>query len=204
MHHIKKRMLILCASIILMGMATSILRPIALGSDPYTTVNTGIDNVTPISFGTAELLVNGVLLIFVLAVDRRQINIGTVLNMLCLGYISDFFLWIWGLVLPAGFFEQTAVRYTLLIPALLLFVISCAGYMGAELGVSAYDAIPVYLEKRIPRVPGRLIRICWDWLYIILGWLMGAPVGIVTVLMGFMLGPVIAAVRDWFRKLGII
>ena len=146
--NLRKRLLILGISIIVMGLATSILRPIAFGSDPYTTVNMGIDRVTPISFGTAELLVNGVLLIFVFFADRSQIGVGTLLNMLCIGYISDFFLWIWNSVFPSGVFEQPVVRYLLLPVGLILFILSCAGYMGAQLGVSAYDAIPVYLEKK--------------------------------------------------------
>ena len=199
-----KRLLILCVSIILMGFSTSLLRPIELGSDPYTTLNMGIELATPISFGTAELLVNGIMLVFVLIADRKQIGIGTVVNMFFLGYVSDFFFWIWGMVLPADFFASMVVRYALLVPALVIFVISCAGYMGTALGVSAYDAIPIWMEKKIPRVHGRIIRICWDWFYIILGILMGAPAGIITVLMAFMLGPTISAVRDWFRKIGLV
>ncbi len=202
--NLRKRLLILGISIIVMGLATSILRPIAFGSDPYTTVNMGIDRVTPISFGTAELLVNGVLLIFVFFADRSQIGIGTLLNMLCIGYISDFFLWIWNSVFPSGVFEQPVVRYLLLPVGLILFILSCAGYMGAQLGVSAYDAIPVYLEKKLPQIPGRLIRMAWDWLFILLGWAMGASFGIVTILMAFLLGPTIAAVRGWFKKIHLV
>lgn len=197
----RQRLILLCVSIFFMGFGVSWLLTIGFGTDSFATVNQGIVRHVPISFGTSELIFNGTLLLLVLIIDRRQIGIGTVLNMVCIGYIADFFNWVWTKLFPAGFFDSLAVRYALMLPGLAVFVLSCACYMAAELGVSAYDAVPVWLDKKIPKLSGRFIRICWDLFFIAAGWLMGADIGIVTVLMAFVLGPVIAAVKNRFQGL---
>jgi len=125
-----------------------------------------------------------------------MIGFGTIGNMCFLGYISDFFRWIWSLLLPAGFFEATVNRYILLIPSLIVFLLGAAAYMCAGLGSSPYDAMPFIISSHVKKVSFKVVRMIWDISFMTAGFLLGGDVGIVTVLVAFFLGPIIT----WMQK----
>lgn len=64
-------------------MGTTFLRG---GLDSFTAVNTGISNKLGIGLGVYQLAVNLVIFIFILWLDRKQIGIGTILNMVLVGF----------------------------------------------------------------------------------------------------------------------
>ena len=130
-----------------------------------------------------------------------MIGFGTIGNMCFLGYISDFFRWIWSLLLPAGFFGVLVNRYMLLIPSLAIFLLGAAAYMCAGLGSSPYDALPFIISSHVKKVSFKVVRMIWDISFMAAGFLLGGDVGIVTILVAFFLGPIITWVQ---RKLEVL
>lgn len=122
----KNRMIMMLCGIMAQGLGLSILRAINLGTDPCSCLTQGVTNFVPLSFGTCQLLCHLVTFVFVIRYDLGMIGFGTIGNMCFLGYISDFFQWIWSLLLPAGFFEVVINRYLLLIPSLAVFLLGAA------------------------------------------------------------------------------
>ncbi len=153
------------------------------------------------SFGTCQLLCHLVTFLFVIRYDLGMIGFGTIGNMCFLGYISDFFRWVWALLLPAGFFEGVENRYILLIPSLAVFLLGAAAYMCAGLGSSPYDALPFIISGHVKKVSFKVVRMLWDIGFMAAGFLLGGDVGIVTILVAFFLGPIIAWVQ---RKLEVL
>lgn len=192
----KNRMIVMILGVITQALGLSLLLQIDLGTDPCTCLTLGVINFLPVTFGTAQLLCHLVTFTFVLIFDRSKIGFGTIGNMVCLGYISDFFTWIWGKVIPEGFFRQGYMDWICLLPALLIFICGASAYMTADLGMSPYDGLPFIISSHMPKVPFKLVRILWDSAFMVAGFLLGGVVGIVTVLTAFFLGPVIA----WFQK----
>lgn len=195
------RMIMMLCGVTAQGMGLSFLREINLGTDPCSCLTQGVTNFVPLSFGTCQLLCHLVTFVFVIRYDPGMIGFGTIGNMCFLGYISDFFRWVWSLMLPAGFFGSTANRYILLIPSLAVFLLGAAAYMSAGLGSSPYDALPFIISGRVGRVPFKIVRMIWDISFMAAGFLLGGDVGIVTVLVAFFLGPIIAWVQ---RKLEVL
>ena len=74
-------------------------------------------------------------------------------------------------------------------------VLTCALYITADLGVSTYDAISLHMADR-KLGPYRLLRIGTDLMCVVAGFLMGATVGVCTVVTAFLLGPAIAFLRE--------
>lgn len=179
-----------------MGFGLSVLIRLNLGTDPCSSFSLGLVNYLPLSFGTCQLLCHLVTFLFVVRYDRSKISYGTIGNMVFLGYIADFFSWIWTRVLPADFFEPAYVRFGLLIPVMVVFISGAAAYMCADIGMSPYDALPFIISDHLKKVPFKLIRMAWDLSFLTAGFLLGGTVGIVTVITAFFLGPVIA----WFRR----
>lgn len=191
-----KRMIMMLCGVVAQGMGLSLLRAINLGTDPCSCLTQGVTNFVPLSFGTCQLLCHLVTFVFVIKYDLGMLGFGTVGNMCFLGYISDFFKWIWSLLLPVGFFEATVNRYILLIPSLAIFLLGAAAYMCAGLGSSPYDALPFIISSRVKKVSFKIVRMIWDISFMAAGFLLGGDVGIVTILVAFFLGPIIT----WMQK----
>lgn len=197
----KNRMIMMLCGIMAQGFGLSLLRAINLGTDPCSCLTQGVTNFVPLSFGTCQLLCHLVTFVFVIRYDLSMIGFGTIGNMCFLGYISDFFQWIWYLLLPAGFFEAAVNRYILLIPSLAVFLLGAAAYMCAGLGSSPYDALPFIISGHVRRFPFKIVRMLWDISFMAACFVLGGDVGIVTILVAFFLGPIITGVQ---KKLEVL
>lgn len=74
---------------------------------------------------------------------------------------------------------------------LLLVSLACSMYMTSDLGVSTYDVMAISLAKLPTRIQFRAWRIGTDCICVLTGFLLGATVGVGTVLTAFCMGPVI-------------
>ena len=183
-----------------MGFALSLLLLVDMGTDPCSMMNKAISAKTGMSFGNWQALMNTVLLVLVVIFGGRNLGFGTLANMFLIGYFVDFFTWIWNRVLPADFFTTLPVRIAVLIPSVILFILTAALYMDVDMGTAPYDAIPYLISVRLPNVPFRTIRIAFDLIVTLIGWILGETPGVVTVLMVLMLGPVISWMGEWLAK----
>lgn len=188
----RNRLVMMLLGVIVQGFGLSLLIRLNLGTDPCTSLTQGVVNHVPISFGTAQLLCQLLLFLIVIRFDLGKIGFGTIGNMVFMGYIADFFGWMWDSVLPAGFFEGMPVRIGLLIPTLAVFISGAATYMAAGLGTSPYDGVPFIIADHVHRLSFRGVRMLWDMGVMAAGLVLGGDVGAVTVVAAFFIGPVIA------------
>lgn len=195
------RLVMMIIGVTVQGFGLSLLIRLALGTDPCSCLTQGVINYVPISFGTAQLLCHLVTFVFVLRFDMSYIGFGTIGNMVFLGYIADFFGWIWDSALPQGFFASQAVRWGLLVPVLVVFILGAATYMTAGLGSSPYDAMPFIISHKCKKIPFKAVRMIWDISFMAAGFALGGDVGIVTLGVAFFLGPVIAFMQ---KKLEVL
>lgn len=100
----RNRMIMMIIGVLLQGLGLSLLINLNLGTDPCSCLTQGVINYVPISFGTAQLLCHLVTFLFVIRFDMSLIGFGTIGNMVFLGYISDFWRFVWSRVTPEGFF----------------------------------------------------------------------------------------------------
>lgn len=184
-----KRLAAVVFSVIMMGFNLSWLKLVDMGVDPCSSLNLIISERLGMSFGNWQALFNSLLFILVIFWGKENIGFGTVANMFLVGYSMDFFSWLWSVLLPEGLFESMVVRILVLILALAFFLVVIAIYMNMDLGTAPYDAIPIIFSKYHKKISFRLIRIAFDTSVIIVAVLLGAKVGIVTILMAFTVGP---------------
>jgi len=196
----RARMIIMAVGVFFMGFFMSFLVEMQLGTDPFNTCFLGVARVTGLSHGTTLVIAHSLMFLLLLWRGRQFISFGTLANMICVGYISDFFRWIWSLTLPAGIFLEPGIRYGMMIPVVLLFVTAGGCYMAADVGVSPYDALPHIITAAFPRIPFIAIRLTLDVTCVLVGFLLGADVGIITPIMAFCIAPVLAAVRRFIER----
>ena len=206
----KKRILLMLVGVILMGVGVQFLNRTNLGPDPFSAMNYGFSAMLGISFGTTQLIFNAILFILVLFMDRKLFGLGTIGNMVIVGYSADFTGWVvdkLGL-LPATGDMTLGIKLAIMVPTLILFLFAAALYMNCGLGTSPYDALPVLLHRGVEKatkkqIPYRFIRMLYDGTATIVAFTVGGTVGVVTVLMVFTLGPCVDVVSGLVKKSGI-
>ncbi len=190
-----KRFAIMMIGVFFMGFFLSFLIEVNLGTDPCTFMNLAISNKLGILFGTWQMVLNIILFVPVIFWGLKHIGFGTLANMILVGYISDFFRWLWKRTIPKSVFTEMPTRAVVFVLALFAFIVAVSFYMNANMGVAPYDAVPLMISEYIfKKVPFSIIRMCFDFSVILIGILFGGTPNIGIVLMALFLGPVISAV----------
>ena len=190
-----RRLVSLLLSMVLMGVCVAVFDRIGLGTDPCSTMTLGVSRLMGISFGTVQLTLNALLMLIVLRFDVGRIGAGTLANMVFIGYTADFVMAVLDRF-PALLTLTMAARLAIFAPTMLVFLLSASVYISVDLGVAPYDAVPQILAAHANRLSFRAIRVCWDVGVMLIGFALGSTVGLTTVVTGFCLGPVIAAVTE--------
>lgn len=194
--------------VIICAISVGIFKIAALGVDPFQSLMAGLDKMIPISFGTLYVIVNAILLIFSIVVDRHNIGIATFINLFLLGYITDWtYQWLQTII------ENPALwlRVTCLLVAIVIICFGSAFYMTADLGVSTYDAVAIVMSGKWKLGKFKYIRIATDLVCVILGivfFLLGGGqtnmiitiVGAGTIITAFFMGPLIELFNDKFAR----
>ncbi len=195
---LKRRIVLALAGMIIAGINIGFFKRAFFGVDPFQCLCNGLNRVIPIGFGTLYMLINAALLLAVFFLDRHYIGISTFINLFLLGYIAEF-----SENILAGVFGDLGIwgRILFLIIGIVITCIAAALYYTADLGVSAYDAIPLHISDRKPKLfghvlPFRVIRIISDLICVGVGLALGFPAGIGTVVTALFMGPLIT----FFRK----
>ena len=184
-----KRMAIMFMSILLMGFAVSVFLYSGMGVDPFTALNMSISAKLGISFGFLQMCVNGVVLVLVALTANRLINVGTIVNMVGVGYVCEFFTSIYNQLLPQE--NPFAVRLVLMALGVFLLSLSASLYFNCNVGVSPYDALGFVMEEKT-KLKYRWCRVVTDLICTGVAFLLGGPIGIGTVVTAFFMGPVIS------------
>ena len=142
--HGKRRVGMMFFSILLMGFGISVFSFSGMGVDPFTALNMSVSAKIGVSFGFWQMLVNAVLLLIVARFSKKLINLGTVINMVGVGYVCDFFTALYARFLP----EPTSlpVRLGLMLCGVVLLSLSASLFFTASLGVGPYDAVGFVLR----------------------------------------------------------
>jgi len=196
--HMERRIPALLIGVTLMGFGVAMFDLISFGTDPCTVMNLGLSDVLGISFGMLQLTINLLMMLVVIKYDTSRIGMGTIANMVFIGYIAEFFMYVFDRIPALAALTLTA-RLILFVPTLVLFLIAASMYMCVDMGVSPYDAMPQIIAKRTGW-SFRMVRMGWDFFMMFGGWLLGSTVGPVSVGTTLFLGPLVAWMSGYVRR----
>lgn len=172
-----RRILLAVGGLMVIALGAYLQLQADIGLSPWFALNQGLSRTFPISYGNASIAVS----FLVLAADlilREPIGIGTILDILVIGWGTDFFLSL-GLV-PVQ---------TRLVPQLLMLLAGitvCAFgqylYMRAALSCGPRDALMVALGRRITQVSIGTVNILLSLAVLTAGTLLGSRVGVGTLI----------------------
>lgn len=172
-----RRILLANLGLIVVALGVCFQMQADLGIAPWNALNQGISLQFSITYGAAYNIVSCLVLLAVV-LFRESIGLGMILDAFVVGWATDAVFALGLVPAPAAFPVQ-------LLFLLVGMVIVCVGqliYMKAALGCGPRDAMLIALGKRFPRVTIGSINLIIFAIVLILAVLMGAPVGIGTVI----------------------
>jgi uncharacterized protein len=176
------------SGVLIAGFSVGMFNFSAFGMDPFQVFAHGIWTHLPLGYGTFYLILNLIMLIFIFFIDRRKIGLGTVINIFLLGYVVQFSSWLFQTWIPD---PSLVLKIIFLCIGIIIICFGSSLYFISDLGVSTYDAVALILsEKKVARF--QYCRISSDLICTIIGYLLGATVGIGTVITAFFMGPIIS------------
>lgn len=174
----------------LFGLSIATMIRSNIGTSPWALLEVAISGLTGITPGRMSIIVGFVVLIGAVAL-REKIGWGTIGNIMFIGLWEDMFL---------GFIpsiENNIILQTLmLLSAVFMMGIASAIYIGVDAGAGPRDSLMLAVH-RTSGLSIRLGRALIEGTVVLVGWLLGGPLGFGTVIFALLIGPSV----QWAFKL---
>lgn len=177
------RLLLMMAGLTGFGLSLAMLLQSGLGGAPWDVLHAALAQRIGATVGIMSITVSFIVLLLWIPLRERP-GIGTIANAIWVGVSIDIGLAL--LPAPTGLLWSVV----LMLLAVLINGISAAMYIGAQLGPGARDGLMTGLSRRLRRPVGP-VRIVLEVTVLLLGWLLGGPIGVGTLVYAVGLGPVI-------------
>ena len=158
-----------------------------MGLDPWNVLHQGISMHTPLSFGTASIVL-GALLILAGFLIKLYPGVGTIINMILIGSFTDLLLrlnWI-----PDLTHASLVIRLLATLMGIFCVGLGTAIYTRPKMGAGPRDGLMLHLstltKKRIA-----IISLAFQGSALIIGFLLGGNVGIGTLIYALAVGPAV-------------
>lgn len=160
-----------------------------IGLAPWDCLGMGISYHTPLNYGLSMTII-AVTVLIIDIILKEKIGYGTIIDALLTGNFVQLFnslnpltlnssLWLGIVIMSAGF---------------VFMALGMAIYMKSEQCCGPRDALLVGLGKRMPKIPIGIVEVVLWAVVLLIGWLLGGPVGIGTVISTFGAGLVMQLV----------
>ena len=156
-----------------------------IGAAPWDVLNLGLSKSLGILYGNASIAVSVSILIIDILL-KEPVGIAMFIDAVLVGKAVDFFNWIHAV--PPCRSIMTAIP--VLIIGLFILGYTQYAYMVASLGCGPRDTLMVGLAKRAKHIPIGIVSIAILSTATLVGWLLGGPVGLGTILCAFGAGPI--------------
>ena len=178
-------MLIAAVSLFMNGFGIYLTIQANIGAAPWDVLNIGISKSLGILYGTASIAVSASIL-FIDIMLKEPIGIAMFIDAVVVGKAVDFFNWLH----PVAPCRSLLTAIPVMLAGLLVLAYTQYTYMMASLGCGPRDTLMVGLAKRVRRIPIGLVSVALLSTATLIGWLLGGPVGIGTIICAFCAGPI--------------
>lgn len=176
------RMIRLIFGLFLFALGIVVTLQAKVGFAPWDVLHVGLAKTTGLSIGLMSVLV-GVLLVFVTLLLGETIGLGTLLNMVLIGFFLDMILNLE--LIPAANHFISGIGMLLI--GLMIISLASYFYIGAALGAGPRDSLMVALARKT-RLSIGFCRGAIEVMAVVIGWKLGGMVGIGTVLAAVLIG----------------
>jgi uncharacterized membrane protein YczE len=189
-----KRWLFLFLGFACYGLAIGLMVRARLGLGPWDAFHQGLARQLGLSIGTASVITGACVMLLWIPL-RQKPGIGTVLNVLTIGPMTNIALYF--IHAP----ENYVLRWAMMLSGIVIISFGSALYLSAKLGAGPRDGLMLGLRQRF----GFSIRVARSMVEIsvlAVGWWLGGTIGAGTVAFACLIGPLVHAMLDWEKKVG--
>ncbi|MGL5765537.1 MAG: YczE/YyaS/YitT family protein, partial [Sarcina sp.] len=167
---------ILCAS------STVFMLNSNLGLSPWDVLHEGVSKISGMTIGTASVVIGILFLLFGMILGQK-LGLGTILNMIIVGPIIDFIIYIE--IIPVS--NNIFTGMIMMIIGMLTMGYGCYLYIGCSLGCGPRDGVMLALSSR-SNIQIKYIRGIIEITVLVLGYILGGTVGLGTFISAIGLG----------------
>ena len=178
-------MLLAALSLFVNGFGIYLTIQANIGAAPWDVLNLGLSKSLGILYGSASIAVSFTILLMDILM-REPIGIAMFIDAVVVGKAVDFFNWLH----PVPPCRSLLTAIPVLVAGLFVLAYTQYTYMIASLGCGPRDTLMVGLAKRVRRVPIGAVSIAILSSATLIGWLLGGPVGLGTILCAVGAGPI--------------
>jgi uncharacterized membrane protein YczE len=191
-----KRWIFLLLGFACYGLAIAMMVRADLGLGPWDAFHQGLAKQFGVKIGTSAMAVGAVVMLGWLPL-RQKPGIGTVMNVLCIGPMTNIALDY--VHTPAGM----TGRWALMLGGILVISIGSALYLPTRLGAGPRDGLMLGLHQKFGlsiRVARTLVEIS----VLIAGYFLGGTIGYGTIAFACLIGPMVHFMLDFEKKIGLV
>lgn len=192
-----RKWILLIGGTIIASLGMTILIKLNLGNVILGVLWEGMSLNLNITIGEASYITSIIMLCFSFFYDRIQIKVGTIIHFLLFGWCTDFFNSI--IQQPQNFLIITVY----IISGILFLGIGIGIYAFADLGRGPYEGICFALCKK-NKWQLKYLRSILDTAFLLLGWILGGTVGVITIINMILCGYIIQKTTEFLSKHFII
>ena len=180
-----RNMLLAAVSLFVNGFGIYLTIQANLGAAPWDVLNLGLSKSLGILYGTASITISITILIIDILL-KEPVGIAMFIDAIVVGKAVDFFNWLH----PLAPCHSLLTGIPVMIAGLFILAYTQFTYMAASLGCGPRDTLLVGLTKLFRRLPIGAVSIGLLSLATAIGWILGGPVGIGTIICAFGAGPI--------------
>lgn len=167
---------------LLYGLAISLIVRADLGTGTWLVLEVALADILGIKIGTMTVYMGFFVLIIALAL-REQVGWGTLGNILSIGPWLNLFLDL--IAIPNN---NLILQIGMFLLGVLIQGIATAVYIGVDAGAGPRDSLMLAIH-RTTGVSIRLARGAIEIIVVLIGWLLGGPLGVGTAVFALLIGP---------------
>ena len=205
--NLTKRLILFFIGMSIIQLGVALFLKTNIGSDPFTVFTQGLATIlnrtslkelsivqliagkTEVTPGVANMII---------LIDRKKIKIGTLICVVGVGPIIDF-----GVRIVSYFPVESynyLIRALLVLLGCLIIAVGFSIMSESDLGVAPNDIVPFIIQDKT-KIEYRWIRIIFDGVFLLLGFVLGGKVGIGTIISMLSTGPFIQFCLPYGSKL---
>ncbi|MCG2787598.1 MAG: hypothetical protein L6461_21135 [Anaerolineae bacterium] len=181
-----KEFLIIQVGFAIFGFAIATMIRANLGTSAWAVLEVALSKIIGITPGTVTVLM-GFLVLLGSLILREKIGWGTLANILSVGPWIDLSLW-----LIPSVQGNLLLQIPMLLGAIAAMGLASAIYIGVDAGAGPRDSLMLAI-RRTTGVSIRVARAIIEVTVVAIGWLLGGPAGIGTLVFAVLIGPSVQA-----------